>query len=227
MCVDALASVLLTSRYPPSSHRASRELGSLHPVSFLGTSSFVSSIFTHDLNPFPLIRLRAHHRQHTPLASSPTSSSRVYTTHKTPTHKTLLRPSVSLSGNHCGPVVCIPLPQCRLGLHPWALHLPKMLLPQGHKSRYIHLKYQRCRVLWRVGWSWGWERIDSSSTMSTTRVQSLFDKSPTVIRGTARVPSPLSMNYMRQPRFVSAEALFGRTFTKSFTSPALLVRVVS
>ena len=94
MCVDALASVLLTSRYPPSSHRASRELGSLHPVSFLGTSSFFSSTFTYDLNPFPLIRLRAHHRQHTPLASSPTSSSRVYTTQKTPTHKTSLRPSV-------------------------------------------------------------------------------------------------------------------------------------
>ena len=105
MCVGALASVLLTSRYPPSSHRASRELGSLHPVSFLGTSSFFSSTFTYDLNPFPLIRLRAHHRQHTPPASSPTSSSRVYTTQKTPTHKTLLRPSVP-SGNHCGPVVC-------------------------------------------------------------------------------------------------------------------------
>ena len=217
---------------PCSSHRASRELGSLHPVNFLGTSctsSFLSSIFTHDLNPFPFLRLRAHHRQLTPPASSANELTPCLYNAEDPKAQDLVTTQCPENGNYCGSVVCQDhlLPQCRLGLHTWALHLPQLLLPQIHKSRYTHLKYQRCSMLWRVGWSWGWERIGSSSTMSTTRVQSLFEKSPTVIRGTARVPSPLSMNYMRQPRFVSAEALFGRTFTKSFTSPALLVRVVS
>jgi hypothetical protein len=88
--------------------------------------------------------------------------------------------------------------------------------------------YLPCSVLWHVGWSWRRGRATSSPAVSTRRRRSAFDVSPTAIPASleTRVRTPLNELHAAA-QVCSAETLFGRSATKSFTSPALVVRVAS